>query len=411
MTSRCVDAPPVVSERRRSRHSGPSVTSLDSDWDELLAATLRRDVPANPVCVGALPPGVVDTRPHGMRVIDLRDGVQMRDGVIDTRPNARAADADIPPSPFAMDPVDAPAPVDAPEPPAPSATSGEGAAVQTPAARTGPSPYLRRSELRRLEARAAKRSSPTLSVPQVGIASALGLATIAAPLSGALTAPGQAGMNQLAAGKTSTAFVVAAAPPSPLHFPQTVPAAPNAVEAARVVVDDAHLASVPQALAPPSRLLVTRASRGSTGRAVLPGCDGVLPDGARSAANGKLPASALCTLWDGSEKLRADAAVAFAKLNVAYKQDFGKDICVTDSYRTLSEQYTVKSLRGGMAAAPGTSEHGWGLAVDLCGGRAVGGSAMFTWLRANAPRYGWDNPSWAQTRLYEPWHWEYVAGQ
>lgn len=486
MTSRCVDVSAPAGERRRSRIVGSSISSLDPDWDALLAAASPADasgsaalgalvIPAPPTSgIGLLPPGVVDTRPHGHRLVDLTGGVALRDGVIDTRPLAVGTDLQMPPNPFEVDltapavdclrpAVDAPvattpslspptvphsvpveprvvvdvdtlevrrvvdhrppvaaaatAPV-APAPTALAAPTGPPEAVPAPTRASrgaqAPSPYMRRSELRRLEARASKRSSSTLSVPQVGIASALGLATIAAPLSGALTAPGQAGANQLSSGTTISAAVVAApeavAPPN-LRFPRTVPDAPNVVEAARVVVDDTKLTSVPQALTPPSRLLVTRADRSSGGRAVLPGCDGVVPASARSASNGRLPASALCTLWDRNEKLRADAAVAFAKLNVAYKQEFKKDICVTDSYRTLSEQYTVKSLRGGFAAAPGTSEHGWGLAVDLCGGSAVARTATFTWLRANAPRYGWDNPGWAQTTLYEPWHWEYVAGE
>lgn len=400
MTS-CVDVPAATS--RRAARAGvastssaapsppvgsPSITSLDDHRDALLAAVLRRD-PEDGAHgrLGALAPGVVDTRPHVLGLIDLRDGVQVRDGVdvdtvvdVDTLEVRRVVD-DAPPGP--------PAP---PVPPAPAA----------------PSPYMRRSELRRLEARASRRSSGTLSVPQVGIASALGLATIAAPLSGSLSAPGQAGATQLVNTASSSLASQAAEPgAAALRFPQTVAAPENAVEAARVVVDDSQLTSVPQALAAPSRLLVTRASRGSAGRAVLPGCDGAVPDSGKNAPNGRLPASSLCTLWDKKEKLRSDAAVALAKLNVAYKQQFGKDVCVTDSYRTLNEQYTVRALRGGFAASPGTSEHGWGLAVDLCGGSSVASTPTFTWLRANAGRYGWHNPDWAQTQLYEPWHWEF----
>jgi hypothetical protein len=180
-----------------------------------------------------------------------------------------------------------------------------------------------------------------------------------------------------------------------------------------VVTDDSVTASVPASLLAPNRVLVTRASR-SSDRAVLPGCTGVLPAAFDKAANGRLPDNALCTLWDKDFKLRADAAVSFAKLNVAYNQAFGRSICLTDAYRTLAAQYAIKALRGGFAAPPGTSEHGWGLAVDLCGGASVAGTATYTWLRANAPRYGWDNPDWARssgTGPYEPWHWEFLSGE
>lgn len=63
-----------------------------------------------------------------------------------------------------------------------------------------------------------------------------------------------------------------------------------------------------------------------------------------------------------------------------------------------------------MAAVPGTSNHGWGLAIDVCwwkDGRAVGiyGSPAWSWLLANAATYGF---SWeAQS---EPWHIRYVKG-
>ena len=68
----------------------------------------------------------------------------------------------------------------------------------------------------------------------------------------------------------------------------------------------------------------------------------------------------------------------------------------------------------GLAATPGTSEHRWGLAVDLCDGVQKGSGSRFQWLRDNAPAYGWDNPDWARnggSGPYEPWHWEYVAGE
>lgn len=145
-------------------------------------------------------------------------------------------------------------------------------------------------------------------------------------------------------------------------------------------------------------------------RTPLPGCNGVPPEYALS--NGEVPDQYLCTLANGRDKLRADAAVAFALLSQAYAAQFGRDICVTSSYRTYAQQVAVKREKGWLAAQPGTSEHGYGLAVDLCGGVETGGEAYW-WLRDNAPAYGWDNPSWARPEgsKTELWHWEYVAGQ
>ena len=259
-----------------------------------------------------------------------------------------------------------------------------------------------RQQSRRVTQRSQKSS---LSVPQVGIASALGLATIAAPLTGAMASP--AVSKPPAAVNTVTAASLAPAP----AFPRVAPVPANAVENLRLVPDDAVKASVPATLAAPRTLLVTRASR-SGERPVLPGCTGEKPD-LTGEQNGQLPKSALCTLWDPRHQLRSDAAVAIARLNVAYKQEFGTDICLTDSYRTYAQQVAVKRSRGSFAATPGTSLHGLGMAVDLCGTVNEGpSSAQYRWLRANAGPYGFANPDWALpggSGAYEPWHWEFES--
>ncbi|MET0133024.1 MAG: M15 family metallopeptidase, partial [Kibdelosporangium sp.] len=66
-------------------------------------------------------------------------------------------------------------------------------------------------------------------------------------------------------------------------------------------------------------------------------------------------------------------------------------------------------VKPALAAVPGTSNHGWGLALDLCGGAQSAGSPEHAWLMANAPGYGWQNPPWAQPGRgrVEPWHWEF----
>jgi len=172
------------------------------------------------------------------------------------------------------------------------------------------------------------------------------------------------------------------------------------------------LSSVPSTLAAPRTIIVTRASR-DTERSVLPGCDGKVPSGA-TWSNGLIPTRELCTLWDGKNMLRADAAVALAKLNLAYKKRFGKSFCLTDTYRTLSEQRRLKAIKPGLAAVPGTSNHGWGLAIDMCGGVEDYGSTKYQWMRSNAAAYGWVNPDWALpggSGPFEPWHWEYEPGE
>lgn len=127
-----------------------------------------------------------------------------------------------------------------------------------------------------------------------------------------------------------------------------------------------------------------------------------------SGGNGLLSSSDLCDLWIPGEKLRGDAAVAMSALNEHYKSEFGHDLCLSDSYRSLSSQYAAQRSRGYLAATPGTSMHGWGLAVDLCSDSARGSTKA--WLDQNAEIYGWGNPPWARTSKYEPWHWEFTDG-
>ena len=64
-------------------------------------------------------------------------------------------------------------------------------------------------------------------------------------------------------------------------------------------------------------------------------------------------------------------------------------------------------------ATPGTSMHGWGLAVDIWGssGLLTCSSSELVWLQLFAPRFGWVHPEWARCGEAgaEPWHWEYVG--
>ncbi|MGH3098018.1 MAG: D-alanyl-D-alanine carboxypeptidase family protein [Streptosporangiales bacterium] len=156
-----------------------------------------------------------------------------------------------------------------------------------------------------------------------------------------------------------------------------------------------------------------RASRGS--RVVLAmTCGQKKQDAAIRAgsfSNGLLPDWALCSLpgYNG-KKLRADAAKPFQQLNVAYAEHFGKTICITDSYRSLAAQQSVYVRKPGMSAVPGTSNHGWGYALDLGCGINDYGSPQFNWMKAHAPEYGWVHPSWAEHSPFEPWHWEYEPG-
>ncbi|MBE7698717.1 D-alanyl-D-alanine carboxypeptidase family protein [Oerskovia sp. Sa1BUA8] len=163
-------------------------------------------------------------------------------------------------------------------------------------------------------------------------------------------------------------------------------------------------AVVTPAPATPQELAAERRVRAAT---LLAQC------GSSSYSNGRIPSSAMTSLsFASGHMLRCDAAAMFEELSAAYAQRFGSSIPMTDSYRSYGQQVSTRAAKPGLAAVPGTSNHGWGLAVDLAAPASSPGSAQYKWLRANAPLFGWDNPSWARPggSKPEPWHFEYAAG-
>ena len=109
--------------------------------------------------------------------------------------------------------------------------------------------------------------------------------------------------------------------------------------------------------------------------------------------------------------LRCDAAASFRALSSAYADTFGRPVCVSDSYRTYAEQVRLYGVKPALAAVPGTSNHGWALAVDLCDGIQSFASRQYAWMAAHAPAFGWSNPPWARPGQgrEEPWHWEFTG--
>ncbi len=128
--------------------------------------------------------------------------------------------------------------------------------------------------------------------------------------------------------------------------------------------------------------------------------------------NGEIPSEALCPVWGvKGHRLRADAAAAFSEMAKEYAANFGAPICVTDSYRGFGAQVAVKIEKPDLAATPGLSNHGWGLATDLCDGIQTFGSATHNWMQANSMIYGWFHPAWAEQGGSKPeaWHWEFAG--
>jgi hypothetical protein len=137
-------------------------------------------------------------------------------------------------------------------------------------------------------------------------------------------------------------------------------------------------------------------------------------DGARAWGgypNGLIPPSAMCPLGVAGHSLRCDAAAAYRAMSTAFADAFGTPICITDSYRTYASQVRLYGQKPALAAVPGTSNHGWGLAVDLCGGIERFRTAQYNWMKANSARFGFLHPDWAEpgNGREEPWHWEYAG--
>jgi zinc D-Ala-D-Ala carboxypeptidase len=126
-----------------------------------------------------------------------------------------------------------------------------------------------------------------------------------------------------------------------------------------------------------------------------------IPTELAAYGNGKIPRTALSPVGNTEHRLWAPAASSLTSLIADAKKD-GVNIGITDSYRPYDEQVDLarrKGLysQGGLAAKPGTSEHGWGMAADL-----DLDSKGLAWMRQNAAKYGFVN-----NVSRESWHWAY----
>ena len=105
------------------------------------------------------------------------------------------------------------------------------------------------------------------------------------------------------------------------------------------------------------------------------------------------------------DRLLADAAAAGIKFKI------------NGAYRTYDDQVRVKNQKiaqgkGDEAATPGTSPHGFGLAVDLANAQKKQLHPSFPeykWLKTNAEKYGFRRLGWPANKgeQWEAWHWEY----
>lgn len=123
----------------------------------------------------------------------------------------------------------------------------------------------------------------------------------------------------------------------------------------------------------------------------------------KTGQNGMLDRGQLTPIG-GGHVMKPEAAKAYQAMVKAASEE-GITWGITDSYRDYNSQVKVareKGLysQGGLAATPGKSNHGWGLAADL-----KLNDAAFKWLQQNGRKFGFKNiPK-------EKWHWEYAGGE
>lgn len=126
--------------------------------------------------------------------------------------------------------------------------------------------------------------------------------------------------------------------------------------------------------------------------------------------NGQLPTSQLyvvnstCTLY-------RPTVGSFEGMVAAARRD-GVYLSAAECYRNYAGQVYERNYWCGVgicanAAVPGTSNHGWGKAVDLRdqNGSLTWNSVGYKWLVAHAGAWGWNHPG----GVNEAWHWEWVG--
>jgi len=85
---------------------------------------------------------------------------------------------------------------------------------------------------------------------------------------------------------------------------------------------------------------------------------------------------------------------------------------INSAFRTYEDQVRVKKQMGALAATPGRSNHGFGLAVDFGYGgglKLTPSTKEYKWLVVNAAKYGFKRLPYSpkHPESWEAWHWEY----
>ena len=138
--------------------------------------------------------------------------------------------------------------------------------------------------------------------------------------------------------------------------------------------------------------------------------------------NGKLSdalLTAVDTAYSKPGRVITAAAPDFNAMAQAFHQNFGVKFPLTEGYRSFESQVKIwndpKKVNAAgkkLGAKPGTSNHGWGVAIDW-GTKDTNGvrgydSEYYKWMLNNQKYFV--NPAWALKggSKEEPWHWEWA---
>jgi hypothetical protein len=109
----------------------------------------------------------------------------------------------------------------------------------------------------------------------------------------------------------------------------------------------------------------------------------------------------------GRIRLYTKASIALDQLLAAAEKDGIKNIKINSGYRTYADQVRVRREYPNDSATPGTSNHGFGLAVDFANttnlARLTTSDPLYRWLVMNGARFGF------RRIAREKWHWEYFS--
>jgi hypothetical protein len=140
------------------------------------------------------------------------------------------------------------------------------------------------------------------------------------------------------------------------------------------------------------------------------------PSTISGATNGALPDHLLLQV-SPSCQIYGPAAPSLIAMLAAAQRD-GVRLAPAECYRDYAGQVAARNswcARGAchMAAVPGTSNHGWGKAVDFSdqSGSLTFESVTYAWLKGHAAWFGWNHPGVMEPggSVPEPWHWEWVG--